>query len=105
MDDQTAGTPGRTESFGQGVNGTPGQVQSSLNEDSAVFNQKVAGSAYNAHSVLQPLQSNPGGNGMSAQDASEKRDMLGNYMGSGNGTSADQYQQTSMLRMQGNDEG
>lgn len=37
---------GRTEAFSQGTTGTPWTVASSLNTDSAVFNSKVAGSAY-----------------------------------------------------------
>lgn len=77
MDLEQAGsaTPGRTEAFHDGVNGTPAMVASGLSEQSAMFNSKVPGQ-FTPHSVLQGL---PGmsGNGMSDQD--RQRVMPGGY--------------------------
>jgi hypothetical protein len=97
--DSGAENVGRNAAFGHGTTGTPDRIASSLNEDSAVFNSKVPGK-FSAHSVLTPLGTNPGGNGMSAQDA-ENRTITGSYMGSANGVSEQNYQQTAMLRMMG----
>jgi hypothetical protein len=102
LDQAGAGTEniGRNEAFGQGMQTRPTTFASSLADDSAVFNAKVAGSAYSPHSILQPLMRNPGGNGMSAQDASN-RDILGNSFGTGNGYNPQSYQQAAMLRLAG----
>ena len=101
MDLNQAGTalPGRTESFNDGMNGTPGSVASSLNDESAVLNRQVAGEMATPHSVLQGL---PGmsGNGMSAEDASRK--LPGGYqMPSTNGIASGDYEQAMRLRMVG----
>lgn len=91
---------GRNAAFGQGRYGTPGSVASTMNEDSAVFNAKVAGAAATPHSVLQPLMANPGGLGMSKENA-DNRTITGQYLGSGNGMSKDSFDKVSMLRMIG----
>lgn len=102
MDLNQAGTalPGRTESFNDGMNGTPGSVASSLNSESAVLNSQVAGTMATPHSVLQGL---PGmsQNGMSPDDAARK--LPGGYqMPSGNGMSSGGYEQAMRLRLLGN---
>lgn len=103
MDLDSAGADGqnvgRNEAFGHGTTGTPSQVASSLNQESAVYNSKVPGK-FSAHSVLTPLMSNPGGNGMSAENAAN-RTVTGDYLGSVNGVSQQSYQQTAMLKMMG----
>ena len=100
MDSTQAGTlQGRNASFSDGVQGTPGAVASSLNEDSAIFNSKVPG-AFTPRSILAGI---PGmsGNGMSAQDASRK--LPGGYtMPSGNGIAQGDYESAMRLRMIGN---
>jgi hypothetical protein len=99
LDSAGAENVGRNEAFSQGHMGAPGRVASSLAEDSAVYNSKVPGK-FTAHSVLTPLGTNPGGNGMSAQDA-ENRTITGSYLGSANGVSQGNYQATAMLKMMG----
>jgi hypothetical protein len=100
LDQAGAGTEsiGRNEAFGQGMQTRPTTFATSLADDSAVFNAKVAGNAFRPQSILQPLARNPGGNGMSAQDASN-RDLLGNSFGSGNGYNPQSFQQAAMMRM------
>lgn len=98
MDLNQAGTalPGRTASFQDGMNGTPGSVASGLNEDSAVFNSKVPGQ-FTPHSVLAGL---PGmsGNGMSEDD--KERVLPGGYqLPSANGQSNESYQAARMMRL------
>lgn len=66
LDQAGSASPGRTEAFGDGVNGTPGSVASALDEQSAVFNSQVPGK-FTPHSVLQSVM--PSGNGKSAEDA------------------------------------
>jgi hypothetical protein len=51
-------------------------------------------------SVLQPIMRNPGGNGMSAADAA-RRLPIGQYLGSVNGTSADSFEPSAMMRLSG----
>lgn len=100
MDLDQTGTamPGRTSSFYDGVSGTPGSVASSLNEDSAVLNAKVAGEAYRPHSVLQFAM--PSGNGMSAAD--RERVLPGGYtLPSANGSDEQSNHAVQMLRLMG----
>lgn len=90
--------PGRTESFYDGVQGTPGSVASGLNEESMMFNSKVPG-ASTPHSVLQDF-SGMSGNGMSAADTARK--LPGGYtMPSANGSSQESYQAAQMMRLMG----
>lgn len=102
--DQAGGDtiPGRTESFYDGMQGTPGSVASSLNAESAMFNSKVPG-AFTPHSVLQEI---PGmsGNGLSAADSERK--LPGGYtMPSANGSSQQSYQAASMMRLMSRNNG
>lgn len=97
--DQAGALPGRTASFGYGMNGTPGSVASSLNADSARFNDLVGREMLTPHSVLQGL---PGmsGNGKSAEDA--QRTLPGGYtLPSSNGISSGTYDAAMRLHMLG----
>lgn len=92
--------PGRTESFYDGVNGTPNMIASGLAEQSAKFNDQVGASMLTPHSVLQGI---PGmsGNGMSEQDAQRK--LPGGYtLPSSNGFASNDYESAMRLRLLGN---
>lgn len=104
MDLNQAGTatPGRTQSFSDGVQGTPGMVATGLAQESAMFNSRVPGK-FTPHSVLQEI---PGmsGNGMSQAD--RQRVLPGGYtMPSANGSSEQSYQAASMMRLMSRDSG
>lgn len=58
---------------------------------------------YTPSSILTPIGRNPGGNGMSAADAS-RRWADGSYMGSPIGTSESSFEPAALLRMTGLDE-
>lgn len=95
---ESFGTPGRTESFMHGVNGTPQAVASSLDEESAQFNAQVP-HGYQQTSVLQQV---PGmsGNGMS--DADFQRKIPGGPMlPSSNGMSSGSYDQSRYMMLNG----
>lgn len=91
-----SGSPGRTEAFSHGVQGTPDSVASSLDEASAMFNSQVPGQ-FTPHSVLQEL---PGmsGNGMSEADAGRKMPG-GHTLPSANGQSTQSYAAARMMRL------
>lgn len=99
MDLQQAGSDfapaGRTESFHNGVSGTPSMVASGLADESQQFNDKV-GRGFTPHSVLQGF-SGMSGNGMSSEEAGR---LLpgGMSMGTPNGSSPESYDQSRMLR-------
>jgi hypothetical protein len=102
MDLQQAGSAvapaGRTESFNNGVSGTPTMVASGLSAQSQQFNDKV-GRGVSVQSVLQGM---PGmsGNGMSEEDKGHI--LPGGYqMGSANGMSQGDYEPAMRLRMLG----
>lgn len=87
--------PGRTESFYNGVGGT-GPVASSLNAQSAQFNDKVGRVMLSPHSVLQPLTPSP--NGKSAVDA--QRTLPGGYtLAPRIGIGDDSYEAATRLKM------
>lgn len=91
--------PGRTAAFSQGMLGNPSEAVSSLDEQSAVLNEKVAGEMARPHSVLAGL---PGmsGNGMSEED--RQRVLPGGYtLPSQNGIGSDSYDAVNRLRMMG----
>lgn len=107
--DQNEAGPGaqqplsRSAEFGTGMVGDPGSAASSLNADSARQNAMVPHS-FQSQSVLQSRMQNPGGNGMSAGDAS-RRLADGTPLGSVNGTSESSFEPSAMLRLQGVDSG
>lgn len=89
--------PGRTESFYDGVQGTPSMTASGLAEESAMFNSKVPGK-FTPHSVLQGI-SGTSGNGMS--DTSRFLPN-GQLLPSQNGSSEESYQATQQMRFMAN---
>jgi hypothetical protein len=102
------GAPGRSLELARGAFGDPaGQAPGSSGEDSgltlsaAQFNRQASGGA-RPTSVLQPLSSNPGGNGMSAGDAA-RRTIDGQYLGSVNGTSESSFEPAAYLRLTSQD--
>jgi hypothetical protein len=88
-----------------GALGDPGSAPTSSGEDAGLalsagqFNSQVPGRA-RATSVLQPLGSNPGGNGMSKGDAA-RRTIDGQYLGSINATSESSFTPAAWLRLSG----
>jgi hypothetical protein len=94
-----AGAEFRSREFATGTTGDPGSAASSLNEDSARYNL-LTPKQFTPTSVLQPITKNPGGNGMSAADAS-RRLADGTPLGSVNGTSASSFEPAAMLRLAG----
>lgn len=99
MDTEQAGpASGRTESFYDGVQGTPNMVASGLAEESQRYNDKVGRAMLTPHSVLQSVM--PSGNGYSEQDS--QRLYPGGYVApSGNGMSESDYEPAMRLRMLG----
>ena len=103
--DQLGGNSPRSAAFATGQAGDPDNAVTSLGQDrgltmnSMQFNSKVS-PGVRPTSVLQPLMSNPGGNGMSAADAA-RRLPTGQYLGSVNGTSADSFEPSAMMRLSG----
>jgi hypothetical protein len=95
------GNAPRTPEFNTGITGDPGTAEASLDADADRFNN-LSPHQFVPTSVLQPIESNPGGNGMSAGDAA-RRTITGEYMGSVNGMSASSFQPAAMLRMSGLD--
>jgi hypothetical protein len=74
----------------------------SLNRDAARFNAQVPHQM--RPTFLTPIQRNPGGNGMSADQAA-RRFADGTPMGNPNGISASSFQKAALLRMAGQDSG
>jgi hypothetical protein len=95
--DMTGGNSSRSASFALGQAGDPGNAATSLNQDSKQWNPPAG---LRPTSVLQPIMRNPGGNGMSADDAA-RRLPTGEYMGSVNGTSASSFEPSAMMRLTG----
>lgn len=91
----SSASPGRTEAFGHGVNGTPNMVASGLAEESAMFNSKVPG-RFTPHSVLQGI-SGTSGNGMSSQDT-QRFMPNGSLLPSQNGSSEQSYEAAQQMR-------
>jgi hypothetical protein len=102
---QLGGNSPRSVAFATGQAGDPGHAATSLGQDpgltmnSMQFNGQVP-TGVRPTSVLQPLMRNPGGNGMSAGDAA-RRLPTGQYLGSVNGTSADSFEPSAMMRLTG----
>ena len=99
------GTEFRSNAFATGQRGEtdPGNTASirnnqdpGLNLSSAQFNSQVGG--YRPTSLLQGIEKNPGGLGMSAGDAA-RRLPTGEYLGSGNGSSESSFAPSTMLRL------
>jgi hypothetical protein len=102
----TGGNAPRSASFQTGRAGDPDsaatvttRASSSLTADSLQFNAAVP-QGVRPTSVLQPIESNPGGLGMSAGDAA-RRTVTGQYLGSVNGTSQSSWEPAAMLRLSG----
>lgn len=96
----------RGQEFGQGALGNPGQPQASPGDQEASLKQNMqTPHQWSAHSVLQQIM--PSGNGMSQQDAS--RMLMGSTTNNKimnptiNGSGQSSYQNSAMLRLQGND--
>jgi hypothetical protein len=68
------------------------------------FTSQVIAGQSRPHSILQPLGANPGGLGMSAEDAANRLPD-GTWMGAQNGVSSESYQPSKMLRLVGGDSG
>ena len=105
--DQLGGNAPRQEQFRTGANQT-GDIATAtsrpdvgLTADSLQFNSMVP-KGYTPHSVLTPIGTNPGGNGMSAADAA-RRYVDGTPMGTVNGTSESSFEPAALLRMSGLD--
>lgn len=105
---QLGGNAPRSAQFTTGFHGDPDntatattRASTSLTADSLQFNSMVPGGV-RPTSVLQPIQRNPGGNGMSAADAA-RRFADGTPMGSVNGTSESSFEPSAMLRLSGLD--
>ena len=103
--DQLGGATPRSAEAIKGALGDPDNAATSLGQDRSLtmnsmqFNGQVP-AGVRPTSVLQPLMSNPGGNGMSASDAS-RRLPTGQYLGSVNGTSTASFEPAAMMRLQG----
>lgn len=95
--DQLGGATPRTAEMITGFRGDPDNAATSLNQDSQRWNLS---SQFRPTSVLQPLMSNPGGNGMSAADAA-RRLPTGQYLGSVNGTSSGSFEPSALMRLNG----
>lgn len=85
--DSAGPAAGRTQAFGQGVQGTPEDVASSLNADSQRQNDLVPKS-FQAHSVLQQYIPSP--NGLGETDVN-RRLVGGGMLPTANGMSASTY--------------
>lgn len=101
------GSGGHLPEFSKGITGEtdPANTASvfSLNRDSARFNAMVP-HQFRPSSVLQPIQSNPGGNGMSAGQAA-RRFADGTSMGNPNGMAESSFQKAALLKLAGQDTG
>jgi hypothetical protein len=100
----------QNDAFGAGVNhpinqGHANAASISLDQAGESFTSAVLAGQNRPHSVLQGLQGyqpNPGGLGMSAEDAANRLPD-GQWMGSADGMSQDSYEPTRMLHMSGDD--
>jgi hypothetical protein len=92
------GTVGRTEAFGHGSSGNPYRVANSLQQDSAIWNDEV-GSGFTPQSVLNTTVSS--GDGMSADDYSNRTLSNGTLLPTGNGESTDTRQGIAKLLLDG----
>jgi len=100
-----AGAESRSASFGTGITGDdPGNSPTSAGQDTVNLNSQQlmaqVPQGVRPTSVLQPIESNPGGLGMSATDAA-RRTVTGQYLGSVNGTSQSNFEPAAILRMSG----
>jgi len=102
---EAGGSASRSGEFATGHNGDdPGNSPTSAGQDTVNLNSQQfmaqVPQGVRPTSVLQPIESNPGGLGMSAADAA-RRTVTGQYLGSVNGTSQSSFEPAAMLRMSG----
>jgi hypothetical protein len=105
--DQLGGNAPRSAEMFKGANGDPGSI-ASVQTQPAGIHMSMNAQQFNAQvprgvrptSVLQSIESNPGGLGMSAADAA-RRTVTGQYLGSVNGTSQSSFEPAAMLRLSG----
>jgi hypothetical protein len=94
-----AGAAFRSQEFATGIAGDPGNAASSLNQQSARWNN-LTPAQFGPHSVLQQMAPSP--NGESAADAS-RRLLDGTQLASPNGQSMSSYNASLPLRLAGQD--
>jgi hypothetical protein len=89
---------GRSEAFGQGQSGNSTMVSSSLQQDSANFNDRV-GKTFTPQSVLNSTVGS--GNGMSTSDYSSRMLTNGGLLPTGNGESSDTQKALDKILLDG----
>ncbi|HUN30383.1 MAG TPA: hypothetical protein VMU95_00070 [Trebonia sp.] len=103
------GAESQNDAFGAGVSHQVNEDRFnggslSLAQAGESFTSQVSSGLGRPHSVLQSLGANPGGLGMSAEDAANRMPD-GTWMGAQNGVSQESYEPTKMLRLVATDQG